>query len=45
MRSAAALMLVVFGVSYVGCSLMLTKGPQPEVQPPPPGTTEDGATE
>ena len=34
MRSASALlMLAVFGVANTGCSLIYTKGPQPEVQP------------
>jgi len=42
MRSTAALILVVFGIYSTGCSLMFTKGPQPEVQPPPPCTTDNG---
>jgi hypothetical protein len=40
MRSTPALLtLAVFGVANAGCSLIYTKGPQPEVQPPPPCTT------
>ena len=43
MRSTAALlMLVVFVQASAGCSLIFTKGPQPEVQPPPPCTTDNG---
>jgi hypothetical protein len=41
MRSTTALMLVVFGVYSSGCSLIFTKGPQPEVKPPPPCTTDN----
>jgi len=43
MRSTAALMLVVFGIYSTGCSLIFTKGPQPEVQPPPQCTTSNVA--
>ena len=44
MRSTAvALMLLVFVQTNAGCSLFLTKGPQPEVQPPPPCTTSNVA--
>jgi len=41
MRSSVALMLVASGVSATGCSLIYTKGPQPEVKPPPPCTSSD----
>ncbi len=41
MRSTVALMLVVFGFSAAGCSLIYTKGPQPDVKPPPPCTTSN----
>ena len=44
MRSTTALlMLAVFGVATAGCSLFLTKGPQLEVQPPPPCTSSVAA--
>ncbi len=44
MRSTAvALMLVVLLQANAGCSLIFTKGPQPEVQPPPPCTTSNVA--
>lgn len=43
MRSHAALPLVVAALSSSGCSFILTKGPQPEVQPPPPCTTSNAA--
>jgi hypothetical protein len=42
-RSTVALVLAVYGVSSTGCSLSFTKGPQPEVHPPPPCTTDNGA--
>ena len=34
-------MLAVFGMANAGCSFIFTKGPQPEVQPPPPCTTSN----
>jgi hypothetical protein len=43
MRSTVPLVLAVFGVATTGCSLSFTKGPQPEVHPPPLCTTENGA--
>ena len=43
MRTSALLMLAVFGVVNAGCSFIFTKGPQPEVQPPPPCTTGNAA--
>ena len=44
MRSTTALlMLAVFGVANTRCSFIFTKGPQPEVQPPPPCTTGNAA--
>jgi hypothetical protein len=43
MRSSVALMFVVYGLSTTGCSLLFTKGPQPEVKPPPPCTTSNVA--
>jgi|GEM_PF-2598924 len=44
MRSTAVgFILVVFVQANAGCSLIFTKGPQPEVQPPPPCTTDNGA--
>ena len=40
---AALWMLAVLSVANAGCSLIYTKGPQPEVQPPPPCTTSVAA--
>ena len=37
--TTALLMLAVLSVANAGCSLIYTRGPQPEVQPPPPCTT------
>ena len=36
------LVVAVHGAASTGCSLIYTKGPQPEVQPPPPCTTSNG---
>jgi len=42
MRSTAALlMLAVFGVASAGCSFIFTRGPKPDVQPPPPCTSDN----
>ena len=35
------LMVAVYGAASTGCSFIYTKGPQPEVQPPPPCTTDN----
>ena len=43
MRSSVALMLLVYCFSTTGCSLLFTKGPQPEVKPPAPCTTSNVA--
>ena len=43
MRSSVALMFVVLGVYSTGCSFIFTKGPQPELQPPPQCTTSNVA--
>lgn len=44
MRSTGSLlMLAVFGVANAACSFVYTKGPQPEVQPPPECTTSNKA--
>ncbi len=43
MRSSVALLLVVSGLSGSGCSFIFTRGPQPEVEPPPPCTTSNAA--
>ena len=44
MRSAIALLILIALVqASAGCSLIFTKGPQPEVQPPPPCTTDNTA--
>jgi len=43
MRSSVALLLMVSGLSGSGCSFIFTKGPQPELEPPPPCTTSNAA--
>jgi hypothetical protein len=46
MRVTVALMMVaiaVDGAATTGCSLLYTKGPQPEMHPPPPCTTSNDA--
>jgi hypothetical protein len=36
------LVVALHSAVSTGCSLVFTKGPQPEVQPPPPCTTDNG---
>jgi len=38
-NTSASWMLAVFGLANAACSLVYTRGPQPEVQPPPECTT------
>ena len=40
-RTLRLLVVAVYGASSAGCSFVFTKGPQPEVQPPPPCTTDN----
>ena len=37
------LLLLVAGAASTGCSFVYTRGPQPEVQPPPPCTTSNAS--
>jgi hypothetical protein len=37
------LVISIHGAASTGCSLVYTKGPQPEVQPPPPCTTSNAS--
>ena len=42
-RALWLLVVAVHGVASTGCSFAFTKGPRPEVQPPPPCTTSNAA--
>ena len=42
-RTLLLLLVAVHGAASTGCSLIYTKGPQPEVRPPPPCTTSNAS--